>query len=237
MTVWPVVAAGGAAVTAMSLWVAIAPVPERTSSQAELVPGQQTFPPRAPAWLRRRIEVRAVAAALPVLLEVVARALRSGQSARVALAEAGGSVSGPLSADIHAIARRLAVGATFHAALEQWVEHRVEVPGVRLAASAIALAEDSGGSVAAAVDGVADTLREEQALAAEVRSLAAQARASAGLIVALPLVFALMAAAADPRVLGFLTGTGVGRTCLMLGVGLDVVALVWMHRIVDGIAR
>lgn len=238
MSAWTLVSSAGATVTAMSLWVAVVMTPWRRGVRWRPArPAGRRGARSSSGWLRSGVERRSVSATLPVLLEGVARSLRSGQSARAALVEAGESVRGPLSDDIDDMAGRLAAGATLQAALAHWVERRIDVPGVRLAASAIALAADSGGSVAAAVDGVADTLREEHALVAEVRSLAAQARASAGLIVALPLVFAVVTGVADPRVLVFLTDTAVGRTCLVVGVGLDVVALVWMHRIVEGIAR
>jgi tight adherence protein B len=100
---------------------------------------------------------------------------------------------------------------------------------------ALQIAADAGGSVARALDGVADTIRGQQHLRAEIDALASQAEASAVLIALLPLAFAAVAGAADPDTLAFLVSTPIGLICLVTGIVLDVVALVWMRRITAGI--
>ena len=188
------------------------------------------------ARLRRRSERREVGAGLPILLDELARSLRAGLSLRTGLTGAIHLGPGALRRDMDQMVTRLDRGAPLSDALEVWADERHDVAGVRLAVAAITLAAQSGGQMAQALDGVADTLRSEVALASEVRSLAAQAEASAGLIAVLPLVFGLVAGAADPQMLRFLIGTSLGAACLVVGVMLDIVGFAWMRRITSRIA-
>jgi tight adherence protein B len=114
--------------------------------------------------------------------------------------------------------------------LDEWAG-RCPRASVRLAVAALAMAADAGGASAAAVDGVAATLRANVTTAAEVRALASQARYSAMVIALAPLAFAVLAAGTDSDSLDFMLRTPLGVACLTAGLGLDAVGAWWMHRI------
>ena len=173
----------------------------------------------------RRLEGR-----LPEALEGVARGLRSGASLRLALGEAAGAVTGALAGDLRAVVAAAEGGAPLARALDGWVDRR-PLPGVRLAVATLGLGAETGGAQARALDGVAETLRGRLAVAAEVRALSSQARLS-GLVIALaPVVFCGLATATDARTAQFLFRTPLGLGCLVLGLGLDACAAVWMVRL------
>lgn len=172
---------------------------------------------------------RALEAALPDLLDAVARSLRSGATLPGALAEAS-TGGGPAAAEVGRVVADAEGGVAWSAALDGWPT-RCPLPGVRLAAAALALAADAGGAAARSVDGVAATLRANLAVAGEVRAQAAQARLS-GLVIALaPLAFGALAAGTDRRTAAFLLDTPFGLACLAAGLALDAVAAWWMYRI------
>ena len=93
------------------------------------------------------------------------------------------------------------------------------------------LATSTGASQVQAVEGIATTLRDRLALAAEVRALASQARASAAVLVAAPIGFAVVIALADPSTAQFLFATPTGLACLAAGLGLDATGAWWMRRL------
>lgn len=171
----------------------------------------------------------AVEAALPPVLEATARGLRAGASLPMALAAAASGAAPAVAGDLHALAAS-APEAGLVAALDRWSDQR-SLPAVRLASAALALAAEVGGGGARALDGVALTLRQRQAVAGEVRALATQARLSAVVLTVAPLAFAGLAAAGDPRTAQVLLRSPVGQVCLALGLGLDAVGAVWMARI------
>lgn len=184
----------------------------------------------AVAWvaLRHRGAAR-IEAALPGVLEAVARSLRSGASLAQALAEAA-LEGGPVACELAQVVASSSRGAGLAAALREWpVRH--PSPGVRLAAGALALAAETGGATARAVDGVATTLRQRAAVAAEVSALAASARASAAVLAVAPLAFGAFAAVVDRRSAALLLGTPLGLTLLATGLVLDAVGWLWMARL------
>jgi tight adherence protein B len=172
----------------------------------------------------------ALEAALPAALEAVARALRSGASLRQAVAEAAEVTPGALGSELGAVAAHADHGVPLVEALEGFASRR-PLAGVRLATAALCLGAETGGAEARAVDGVADTLRERLALAAEVRALSAQTRASMVVIGLAPLGFCAFASAADDRTSTFLFRTPLGLALLTAGLVLDGLGALWMRRL------
>lgn len=185
--------------------------------------------PRLLLSARRGRSAAAIEAALPPVLEATARGLRAGASLPVALAAAS---SGAAPVIVHELAEvtEAAADQGLVAALDGWAATR-QLPGVRLAAAALALSAEIGGGGARALDGVALTLRQRQAVAGEIRSLATQARLSAVVLTLAPVAFAALAAAGDPRTATALLRSQVGQACLAAGLGLDALGAVWMARI------
>ncbi|HUQ64259.1 MAG TPA: type II secretion system F family protein [Acidimicrobiales bacterium] len=169
-------------------------------------------------------------AALPEGLESVARALRSGASLRQAIGEAASATPGPLGQELLRVSVEATHGMPLLAALEALAVRR-PLPGVRLAVAALCLGVETGGAQARAVDGVATTLRERLAVAAEARALASQARMSALVIGLAPIGFGVFAATTDPKTAQFLLHTSAGVTLLAAGLTLDGLGWLWMQRL------
>jgi len=178
---------------------------------------------------------KAIAPALPEFLEELARAVRGGHSIRSGLGAARHKVAEPLRGDLVAVVARLDAGVPLEAALDEWMRRRERVQAIQLVGVALSMAAAAGGSVARAIDGVADTIRSELDVQAEVRAMASQAQASALLVAALPLVFGAVAGLTDPQTLAFLVNTRLGVACLVGGGVLDAVGWLWMRRITQSI--
>lgn len=177
------------------------------------------------ALQRRRL--RQAAADVPAALEATARSLRAGAGLHVAIVDGARSVGGPVSEELHRI---IWCGGPLSITLTDW--SRVsKVPGVRMAAPALAVASDIGGPQAAAIDGVAATLRQRLLMRAEAWALGAQARLSGFVIALAPIGFGVLASLADPEHLRFLLRTPLGLVLLVVGLVLDAVGAVWMARL------
>jgi len=168
---------------------------------------------------------------LPVLLEDVARELRAGASLTAAVSRAASAVDPALDPTAADLAGALRHGAPLAVALDEWARADA-APARALAATALTLAAETGGTTALVVDGVADTLRDRVALEREVAALSSQARASAALLVVAPVVVAALAASADPRIAAFLLGSPAGWGCITGGLVLDGLGALWMRAVV-----
>ncbi len=197
--------------------------------------------PLAGRWRRHRAAA-AFAAGLPAAVEAVAARVATGSSLAQALAPAG---SGPspvggadpavvgAEGDLVAVAAEADRGAPLQGALDGWAARRPGT-GAGLVADALALAGSTGGSQAGALERVGATLREREALGREVAALGSQARASAAVLVATPIGFAVVVAALDQRVAHVLLATPVGWGCLAGGCLLDAAGAWWMARSLRG---
>ncbi|HEU5302073.1 MAG TPA: type II secretion system F family protein [Acidimicrobiia bacterium] len=168
-------------------------------------------------------------AALPEVLERIASALRGGVSLGEAIETQ--AIAGPVAADLRRVRARQALGLGLAEAVSVWPEER-PLASVRAAAGAFTVASTMGGRSAAAIDGLAMSLREQRSAAADAHSLSAQARLSALVVGAAPVGFLLLSAIIDPASVDTLVGTGIGRVCLVTGLLLELAGVLWMRRIV-----
>lgn len=174
-------------------------------------------------------------AVLPAALDALGRSLRSGASLLQAVGEAAAAVPGPLGDDLAQVGKEAVRGVPIVQALEGWATRR-PLPSVRLASAALCMGAELGGAHARAVEGIAATVRDRLGAAAELRSLATQARASAAVLVAAPVAFTAFAAATDAGTASFLR-TPLGAGVLLGGLVLDAAGALWMGAIVRGATR
>jgi tight adherence protein B len=187
---------------------------------------------RVVAGVRRRRSEAEVEAALPDVLERVAGHLRAGAGPIRALAEAaaGTDLPAPLAADIARVLAQ-AEESGLGSSLATWAEER-PLAAVAAVAAALEVAVGAGGPAAPALEGLAAGLRNRRDTAGEVAALSAQARLSAVVVGAAPVVSLGLSLLADRRVAPTLVGTAPGRACLVAGAALEGLAALWMHRIV-----
>lgn len=174
---------------------------------------------------------RRLLASLPDALDLVGRSLRSGSSVPQALAEVAATIPGPLAGAFDRIVAGTRRGESLSHALQRFATNS-PLADVRVAVAALTMAAESGAGPSRALDGVSESLRDSQRLRTEIGALTSQARASATVLIALPVVFVALNAALDPSALVFLVEDDLGRLCLGVGLALDGAGWVWMRSLV-----
>lgn len=190
----------------------------------------RVFPPVRRWGERRRAQRRD--AQLPEAMERLAAATRAGQSLGRSLHEVAHTTPPPLGPEMASVAETIAHGASVEHSISAWVDATTSSGDLELAVTALALSARAGGEVGRALDRAAITLRERRELRGEARSLATQARASAGVLTIAPVAFAVVVSAVEPGVVEFLVTTPAGLLCLGVGLALDALGAWWMSRIV-----
>jgi tight adherence protein B len=178
---------------------------------------------------------RQIAAAVPETLERVAAELRSGGTVVTAIG-AVATGDGPLARDMARVGTRVRLGASIAQALGAWTTERA-VAGVDASAGALAMCSSVGGRSADALEGLATSLRDRLGVAAEARALSSQAQMSALVVGGVPIAYIAWSAVVDPHGMQVLTGTLIGRVCLVAGLGLEAVGGWWMRSIVRSGSR
>lgn len=90
---------------------------------------------------------------------------------------------------------------------------------------------ESGAGLAEAIERLAAALRAEERNRHEVRAQLAAPRATARLLAVLPVIGIVMATGLGQHPVQFLIGSPYGIVCLVAGIGVDVLGVVWTSRL------
>jgi len=184
---------------------------------------------RMTSWpMVRSYRRRQLVKSLPDGLEAISRSVRSGASLPVAVREAASAVPAALGQDLQLIASQAELGRPMQDCLRAWAL-RNPLPDVRLTVAALTFAAQAGGAQSRSLEGLAQSIRDRQALRLEVSALSSQARMSGMVMAVLPVGFLAFSLTMDPEASEFLFATPIGLVCLCLGISLDVVGFVWMR--------
>lgn len=183
----------------------------------------------------RQREVAALEAALPLVAAQVGRDLRGGASLLDALDQAARAVDGPLQVDLQRVVGAARRGVPLTTVLDGWRRAR-RSDAVGLFVVACRFAHRHGGRTAPALEGVATALTDRLEVADELRSLTAQARLSAWVLAALPIVGVLGFSLLDPGVARVLLATPPGWACLLVGGAMEAGGVLVVRRLVATVA-
>lgn len=188
--------------------------------------------------MRRRIASRSarVAAQLPEVLAALAAPVRVGASLPQAFAAAAEESEPPLRDVLSRTCRDFDAGVGHDEILDRFAT-RCAVPEALLAARAMRVGRRAGGELARVLDEVADTLVDRGRLARELHASTAQARVSAIVVAALPVVFLLLMSAGAGDQARLLFGEPIGWLLLAVGGGLEAAGIVWIRKLTAGGSR
>lgn len=200
---------------------------------------------------RRQRTESANADSLLEFVDAVAAGLRAGGSLSGSVAAAAGGVGGSSHDELaHPGLQRVVAGIGAGRALpvafadafsaetvpsdrHRFDGHRAGRSDEELLVATVVALEASGGSAADAMDRVGDALRERCAARADARTQAQQAISSAAVMAALPLLFGLAAAVAEPGVGHLFRSTWLGAACAGSAVALTILGWEWQRRLIE----
>lgn len=183
------------------------------------------------AWATiERRHMRRVADAMPGLALMLGSAVAAGLSLRQAIVRAARDTPPPLGPELQRVTTELALGGRVDDALSRLGE-RLPDPDLALLVTAILVQRRTGGDLARALRDMSSRLEERRRLAREVRGATAQARATAWMVAALPLLGAALAETASPGLIARSLGQGPGLVVLLVSVGLQGAGILLIRRI------
>lgn len=217
-----VAAAGVAAAAALRL----------TGSVPLTLAAAASVPVAAAIHLRARLRryPDRVAAQLPGVTRGLADGLRAGLSLRQALARAARDLPAPAQQEFAQVADDLEHGARADDALEA-LAARIPHPDVDVTVCAVLVTSRGGGDLARILTDLAASLEDRRRTAAELATATAQARMTAWLVAALPVVAGVAVEAFAPGTLGSTLGSGIGRAAAIASATLFTLAIVLVRRL------
>lgn len=165
-------------------------------------------------------------------LQMIASALRAGHSLPRALDTSSREAPSPTSEEFARIVNENRIGRDIVEAMYTTAD-RMDSQDFRWVAEAVAVQRDTGGNLNEVLDQVGSTIRERNQILREVRTLSAEGRMSAVILMVLPVFVALGMSVSNPGYMAPLFEGGAGLVVLVISAILFAVGALWMRVIVN----
>lgn len=165
----------------------------------------------------RRQRLEAIEREFPAALDIMVRSLRAGLPVDEGLRLVSQEAVPIVAREFHKMVNEMAIGLTLTDAVKRMAD-RLAIPDIRMFAVVLGLQRSSGGSAAAALETVAETLRSRRVLRQKVAIMSNEARASAAIIGSLPVLLVVILYFVSPDYIGLMFTTITGRVTLIITV-------------------
>lgn len=169
---------------------------------------------------------------LPDALMMISYSLRAGYSLAQSLELASQELSDPLGGEFRRIVRETQLGLSFDEALENAAK-RINNENFDWTMIAMSIQREVGGNLAELLEKIAEILRERENFKGYVRALSAEGKISANILMALPVVEALLLFLVAPSYISVLFTSPIGIGMMVTALLLMTVGYVWIRRIID----
>lgn len=183
--------------------------------------------------LERRISRRraAFATQLDDTLSLVAGGLRAGHSLPHALDAVSQEAESPTAEEFARILNQHRLGRDLGEAIGL-AAARMRSDDLAWVAQAVAIHREVGGNLSEVLDHVGETIRERGQIRRQVATLSAEGRMSANVLIALPVLIAVVLAVVSPSYLTAFLTTPLGWALIATGLVLFALGVVWLRAVV-----
>jgi len=172
--------------------------------------------PRWALFYLKKRRVNRFVLELPNAVDVIVRGIRSGLPLGDCLRIIAHEAREPVKSEFRAIVEAQTMGITVSEAVGKLYE-RVPVAEANFFAIVIAIQQKSGGNLSEALGNLSKVLRERRKMGDKVKAMSMEAKASAGIIGALPFTVALLTYLSSPKYISLLWTTQAGKVALIAG--------------------
>ncbi|MFL6662353.1 MAG: type II secretion system F family protein [Rhizobacter sp.] len=167
----------------------------------------------------------------PEALDLMGRAMRAGHAFPTALKMAGEELSDPLGREFRILFDEMNYGVPAGEALSHLAD-RVPLADVGYFVVAVMIQRESGGNLAELLDKISAIVRERIKLFGEVRTLSAEGRLSAIILVCLPIGVGLVVNLMSPGFMSVLWTDPLGQKVTGISLFMMLVGIIWMRSVI-----
>jgi len=185
-------------------------------------------------WLlaRRKKRLKAFSTQLPDALEMMARALRAGQSLAFGFNAVAAEMSAPIGKEFGRVFEEQNLGVALDDSLRAMCE-RVPNLDLRFFVTAVILQRQTGGDLSEILDKIGTLVRDRFRILGQVQALTGEGRLSGVVLMALPLVLFVAVYNLNPDYVSQLFTDPAGKKMLAVAVFMQIVGAVVIKKIVD----
>jgi len=183
------------------------------------------------AYARKR-RLKAFEKVFPEAIDLLGRAVRAGHSFSTGLEMITTELPEPVAGEFRTTFEEQNFGLPLRDALLNLSE-RVPLIDVRFFVTAVLIQKETGGNLAEILDNLSHVVRERFRILGEVRIKTAQGRMTAGILISLPPIMALVLRAINPSYMHPLFHDPVGPYILVFAAFLQIVGSIMLWKIVN----
>ena len=165
-------------------------------------------------------------------LQLLAGGLRAGHSILRAIDAAATESLSPTSEEMRRVVTETSLGRDLQSSLTDTAERMRNEDFVWIA-QAIQINREVGGNLAEVLDQVGETIRERSEIKGHIKSLAAEGKFSAYILIAMPIGIVLMLMTVNPGYMNSMFTHPLGWGMIGASVVLMTIGSLWMRKIID----
>jgi tight adherence protein B len=182
-------------------------------------------------WRRKR-RMNAFSQQLPDALELMASAIRSGNTFQSAMQVLVEETLPPLSKEFETVSESAKLGIPVEQALDELAE-RLPNPDLQFFVTAVSMQRTTGGDLAEILDKISWLVRERFYIQGQVQALTGEGRMSGLVLQALPVLLFIIVYALNPTYVMLLFTEPLGQKMLAGAIVLQILGAVAIRRIVN----
>jgi tight adherence protein B len=165
-------------------------------------------------------------------LQLLSGSLRAGHSILRAIDAAANESQAPTSEEMRRVVSETSLGRDLLVSLNDTAE-RMQSEDFVWIAQAIQINREVGGNLAEVLDQVNETIRERNEIKGHIKSLAAEGKFSAYILMALPVGIVAMLMLVSPGYMDKMASTVLGWIMIVASIILMTIGGLWMRKIID----
>jgi tight adherence protein B len=180
----------------------------------------------------RNMRLERIDRQLPDAINVMVSSTRSGQSLSQAIDEVAAKVSGPIGQEFAVISNEIKQGGISVENALARAKGRIPIESFLMVSTALIINCSKGGDVLHILERLSDAIRELRRLKEKIYTETSEVRAQAKIILFMTPLFGLLVCGFDPEIRPILFDSLVGNIILAVVGGLQIIAVVWIRRII-----
>lgn len=188
--------------------------------------------PHAYVNFRRNRRFKAFAVQFPDAVDVIVRGVRSGMPLGDCLRVLAIESQEPVRSEFRTVVADQTMGVTVQEAVQRLAD-RVALPETNFLSIVVTIQSRAGGNLTEALSNLSTVLRERKKMRAKIRAMSAEAKASGGIIGALPPIVASVLFLTSPDYVSLLFSTTVGNVVLAASGCWMLIGVLVMRKMIN----
>lgn len=169
---------------------------------------------------------------LPDALDLMARSLKAGHAFSGGLQLVAQEFDDPVGTEFALTLNEINYGLSVEQSLKN-LSDRVDVPDLKFFTVSVIIQRESGGNLAEILENISALIRERFKLLGKIRSLSAEGRISAFILVALPFVIAFVLLLLNPKYVAILKNDPIGNVLVIVALIMMTLGILVMKKMIN----